>query len=201
MRTRFLRWGLLLFVFLIPFGTKKFLFDFPTPFRNFYTSEYTSAFLYGSDILLFFCLFLLFSSKPLSWWEERLGKFKAPLFFLALFLIFAALSLVSAGYFSFGIYSFGRLALGVLTALMVGAALKANIVRFKEMAVVFSLAAILQAAVGFLQFAFQKSVGLWFLGETVFGSGTPGIARVAVNGVNFARAYGTMPTRIFSRDF
>jgi O-antigen ligase len=193
MKAKFLRWGLLLFAFLIPFGTKKFLFDFPTPFRNVYTSEYTSAFLYGSDILFLVCLFLLFFSKPLCWWEERFKKFKVPLFFLALFLIFSALSLFSAGYFNFGVYSFGRLALGILSALMVGVALKSNIIRFREIAFVISLAAVFEAVVGFLQFILSKSVGLWFLGETIFGPGTPGIAKVLINGTEFVRAYGTMP--------
>jgi O-antigen ligase len=193
MKAKLSRWGLLLFVFLIPIGTKKFLFDFPTPFRNAYTSEYTSAFLYGSDILFLICFISLFFSRPLAWWEGQLKKFKVPLSFLALFLIFGALSLFSAGYFNFGVYSFGRLALGVLSALMVGAALKSGIIRFKEIACAISLAAVFESIIGFLQFILSKSVGLWFLGETVFGPGTPGIAKVFINGTEFARAYGTMP--------
>ncbi|TSA44723.1 hypothetical protein D4R51_03220 [bacterium] len=193
MRTKFLHWGLLLFVFLIPFGTKKFLFDFPTPFRNYYTSEYTSAFLYGSDILFLVCFSFLFFLKPLSWWGEHFKKFRAPLSSLGVFILISAISVLSADYPLFSIYSFGRLALGILSALMVGAALKSNIIRFREIAVAFSLAAVFQSIVGFLQFMLQKSVGLWFLGETVFVPGTPGIAGISVNGVNFARAYGTMP--------
>ncbi|MGC9610675.1 MAG: O-antigen ligase family protein [Minisyncoccia bacterium] len=172
---------------------KKFLFDFPTPFKNFYTSEYTSAFLYESDILFLLFFLLLFFSRPLSWWREKLSKFKMPLLFLALFLIFSAFSLIFAGYSFFGIYSFGRLALGILSALAIGAALRDNIVRFKEIAVVISVAAVLESVIGFLQFALQKSAGLWFLGETVFNSDTPGIARIVVNGLKLARAYGTMP--------
>ncbi len=197
MKAKFLRWGLLLFVFLIPFGTKKFLFDFPTPFQNYYTSEYASAFLYLSDILLLFCILLLFFSKSLSswrsWLKENFSKFRASHFFLALFLIFGAVSLFSAGYFNFGVYSFGRLTLGVLSALMVGVALKSRVIHFKEVACVISLAAVFESIVGFFQFVLQKSVGLRLLGETVFGPGTPGIAKVAIGGVNFARAYGTMP--------
>lgn len=193
MRTGFLRWGLFFFVFFIPFGTKKFLFNFPTPFRNYYTSEYTSAFLYGSDILLFLLLVLFVFLKPLSWWKEQFVRFKAPLSFLALFFVFAALSLVSADYTHFGIYSFTRLALGVFAAFLIAAALKSAIIRFKEIAVVISLAAVFQSVVGFLQFTLQKSVGLWFLGETIFTPGMPGIAEIFVNGANFARAYGTMP--------
>ena len=197
MKAKFLHWGLLLFVFLVPFGTKKFLFDFPTPFRNAYTSEYVSAFLYASDILFFICLLLLFFSKPLAQWrgwlKENFSKFGAPSFFLALFFVFGAISLFSAGYFNFGVYSFGRLALGILSALMVGVALKSRIIRFKEIACAISLAAVFEAIVGFLQFILQKSVGLRLLGETVFGPGTPGIAKVFINGTEFARAYGTMP--------
>ena len=195
--SRFTRWGLLLFAFLVPIGTKKFLFDFPTPFRNYYTSEYTSAFLYASDVIFLICFLLLIFSRPLSQWREWLNesfkKFRAPLFFLALFLILGAASLFSASYFNFGAYSFGRLALCVLSALMIGAVLKSGIVRFKEILAAISIAAVFESIIGFLQFVLGKSVGLWFLGETIFDSRTSGIAKVSVNGLNFVRAYGTMP--------
>ncbi len=193
MRDKFLRWGLLLFVFLIPFGTKKFLFDFPTPFRNFYTSEYSSAFLYAGDVLLLVLLVLFLFSKPLLLWRERFKDLKLPMVFLSVFLFVSLLSVAFAAYPSFSIYSFGRLLVAILSALMIGAALKSDILRFKGIAVALSLAAVFESVVGFFQFVLNKSVGLRFLGETIFGPETPGVARVAVNGIEFVRAYGTMP--------
>ena len=192
LRSNLIRWGTLLFLLALPLGTKKFLFSFGTPFSNSYTSEYDSAFLFGTDILLI-GLLLLSGRGFFAQLKEWFRQYKRPAVFLILFLVLSLFSVLLAGYGYFAVYSFGRLALGVLAALMIGAALKSDIIRFREVAAAISLAAVFEAVLGFLQFILQKSVGLWFLGETVFGPGTPGIARITVDGVGFARAYGTMP--------
>ena len=68
-----------------------------------------------------------------------------------------------------------------------------GVANLRDIAAVVAVSAVFQSVVGFLQFILGKSVGLWFLGETAFGPGTPGIAKVTINGLQFARAYGTMP--------
>lgn len=188
-----LRWSFFLFVFAIPLGTKKFLFDFPTPFSNWYVSEYTSAFLYGSDILLFIFLLFLFWEKPFACFKEWFRGHRKQVLFLSLFLIFVVLSLFSADYKPFAFYSFARLLLVAIMALAVGFVLREGMVKWKEIAVVLSLSAAVQALVGFLQFTFQKSLGLWFLGESVIAPWTKGVAKITVGGIDYIRVYGTMP--------
>ncbi len=44
-----------------------------------------------------------------------------------------------------------------------------------------------------LQFIFQKSLGLWFLGERAFDASTVGIAHIEIFGKQLLRPYGTFP--------
>ena len=92
---------LIFFLFFVPFGMKKFLFGFPAPFANFYTMEYTSAFLYASDILILALFLFLLFSKPFSWYREQFDRLKLPLVFLGIFIAFSALSIFSAAYPAF----------------------------------------------------------------------------------------------------
>ncbi|MEK7651212.1 MAG: O-antigen ligase family protein [Patescibacteria group bacterium] len=184
---------LIFFLFFVPFGMKKFLFGFPAPFANFYTMEYTSAFLYASDILILALFLFLLFSKPFSWYREQFDRLKLPLVFLGIFIAFSALSIFSAAYPAFSAYSFIRLIISILAAVSVLFVMVRGIANLRDITAVIALSAVFQSVVGFLQFILGKSVGLWFLGETAFGPGTPGIAKVTINGLQFARAYGTMP--------
>ncbi|MGC9602970.1 MAG: O-antigen ligase family protein [Minisyncoccia bacterium] len=191
-RADLMKWGTLLFLFALPLGTKKFLFTFPTPFSNFYTSEYNSAFLFGTDILIIALLFLAgrgFFVRLRIWFRQ----YKLPAIFLLLFLAISLLSVLSAGYGSFVVYSFIHMTLTVLAGLLVAFSLSEYTVSFRSALAAVSISAAFESIVGFLQFVLGKSVGLWFLGETVFDSGTPGIAKITVNGEQLVRAYGTMP--------
>lgn len=183
----------LLFLFFIPFGMKKFLFGFPSPFANFYTMEYTSAFLYASDVLILALFFFLLFSKPFSWYKEQFGRLKIVLIFLGIFVAFSAFSVLFAAYPAFSVYSFIRLVVSIFAGLSVFFAIARDIMNLKDVATVIAVSAVFQSVIGFLQFILGKSVGLWFLGETAFGPGTPGIAEITVNGEQFTRAYGTMP--------
>ncbi len=188
-----IRFIFLLFLFFIPFGAKKFLFGFSTPFANFYTLEYVSAFFYASDILILLLFSLLIFSKPFSWHKDRLGRLKLPLVFLGVFVAVSVLSVFSAAYPAFSIYSLVRLIISILAALSVFFVMTRGIANLRDIAAAIAVSAVFQSIVGFLQFISGKSMGLWFLGETAFGPGTPGIAKVTVNGEQFVRAYGTMP--------
>ncbi len=183
----------LLFLFFIPFGAKKFLFGFPAPFANFYTMEYISAFLYASDILILALFFFVLFPKPFSRYKEQFTWLKTPLVFLGVFVAFSALSVFSAAYPAFSAYSFFRLAISILAGFSVFFVMVRGVANLRDIAAVVAVSAVFQSVVGFLQFILGKSVGLWFLGETAFGPGTPGIAKVTINGLQFARAYGTMP--------
>ena len=50
-----------------------------------------------------------------------------------------------------------------------------------------------QSSLMLLQFAFQRSLGLWFLGERSFSADTPSIAHVYIFGKQLLRPYGTFP--------
>lgn len=58
---------------------------------------------------------------------------------------------------------------------------------------VISFSLIWQSLLILSQFALQKSVGLWIIGERSFTSQTPSIAHVSLFGQQFLRPYGTFP--------
>src|SRR3990167_5387999 len=50
-----------------------------------------------------------------------------------------------------------------------------------------------QSSLTLLQFALQRSLGFWFLGERSFSADTPSIAHVYIFGKQLLRPYGTFP--------
>jgi len=191
-RANLMKWGILLFLFALPLGTKKFLFSFTTPFSNFYTSEYNSAFLFGTDILLIALLFLA-GRGFFAWLRVWFRQHKLPAVFLTLFLVLSMISVLSADYPLFSVYSFIHLLLAIAAGFSIAFSFREGMVNLRSALTAFSISAVFESIVGFLQFILGKSVGLWFLGETIFDSGTPGIAKITADGLQFVRAYGTMP--------
>lgn len=191
-----LRWSFFVALFAIPFGTSKFLFSFETPFTNFYTSEYTSAFLFGTDILFlaFFVAAGIFylAARTRSNWLSFPPR--ATTICFGIFLLGAFASVWLADERAFAAYSFTRLLFAVGVGYAVWWVHARGHVVGRETAGVIAFSATVQAVIAFFQFAFQKSMGLRFLGETVaLGPATPGVAGIAVEGERFLRAYGTMP--------
>lgn len=191
-----LRWSFFAALFAIPFGTSKFLFSFETPFTNFYTSEYTSAFLFGTDLLFlalfgaagFFYLATNVRSDP----PPRLSR--ATTICFGIFLLGTLASVWLADERAFAAYSFVRLLFAAAVGYAVWWVHARGHVLWKETAGVIALSATVQAIIAFLQFVLQKSIGLRYLGETVaLGPATPGVAGIMVEGERFLRAYGTMP--------
>jgi O-antigen ligase len=190
---KLLKWSLFLLIFSIPFCVRKFLFAFPMPFGNEYTTEYASAFLYGSDILLFIFMFLFFMRVRLAEffeWVRGLGK---TILFLALFLCISALSLLLAVNHGYAVYSLLRLILVASMALAIGFLARKKLVSLRNILCTLAVSAVCESVFGILQFVWQKSIGLRLLGEMVSGPGAKGIGTVVVNGTEFIRAYGTMP--------
>lgn len=194
----------LAFIFSIPFGTKKFLFSFAAPFENFYTHEYAAAFLFGTDLLVFAVLFMFWfvawrsviNKSDLSYGTDKIGMWcrtNRAGCLLGAFLFLALLSIVFADYPAFAWYSFLRLALAVSAGYALAWAVRARVVAVRHLMSAFALSAVFQSLVAFFQFGFQKSAGLWWLGETtVLGPSTPGVASIAADGMRFLRAYGTL---------
>lgn len=197
-REQFLRWAFLALIFSIPLGTKKFLFSFATPFSNFYTSEYTAAFLYGSDLLLLFALVVLaFTLRRVPARLDRLDTSdRSPRagWFLAAFLLLTLFSMVFADYPAFGVYAFFRLFGAVVVGVFAWWMVRSGTATVRHIAGAFAASAVFQGVLAVLQFSKQGSVGLSWLGEAVaLGPATPGVATIIVEGLPFLRAYGTLP--------
>lgn len=56
-----------------------------------------------------------------------------------------------------------------------------------------SIGVLFSSLLAIAQVVFQKSIGLWILGERTFTAETPGIARFAYNSLFTLRAYATLP--------
>ncbi|MEK7512993.1 MAG: O-antigen ligase family protein [Patescibacteria group bacterium] len=178
----------LAFFFSLPFGTKKFLFSFPFSFSNVYIGEYTSAFLFGTDLLLIACVVLAFARYRAEL-LALLVRFWQPVLFVAL----AALSLFLASYPALGFYTLIRLALVVLAAFALAAFLRGGALSLRAVAATLATSSALQAVIGIGQFIRGKSVGLTLLGEPVIAEATKGVGHVVIGGGEFLRALGTMP--------
>ena len=176
----FFRWAALAALFFIPFGAKKFLYAFwGRP------AELSSAFFYLTDALVALALagFLMFPGKG------KADEHKAEKALFGAFLFFSAYSLLAAGNLPLGAYSLFRLMFAMLFGMMLAFALREKAVPLRDVYIALSASAGVQAVIGALQFLRGRGTGLRLLGEPVFDGG---VARVAVGGVEYLRAYGTM---------
>jgi len=182
-----------LFLFSIPFGTKKFVFSFTGG-----TSEFDAMFIFLPDVLFFFSFFFI-GTAFFQGYRKMVGEFfyflKEEKRIVVPILIFSLVSLLSlffsshptiSTYFSF------RLIFTVFQGLFLFFVLRKKIVSIIFFIYALVSAAVFQAIIGFLQFLSQKSVGVWFLGESVINEFSNNVARFPVFGVPLLRAYGTM---------
>ncbi|MBI2591760.1 MAG: O-antigen ligase family protein [Candidatus Brennerbacteria bacterium] len=174
-----------LFLISIPFGFRVLLYQFTPGFH-----EYESVFLYASDFLMFVFLAVFFWNQNSYSHILKNVRIRKSLVF---FLVLAAISVFSASYRILAFYNFVRLALLILTALAIGKLLQAGFLKLEKILAVIAGLAIFESLMGLAQFYYQKSLGLWFLGESVLGEGVKGIAKIDVEGGSFLRAYGTFP--------
>lgn len=168
-------------VFLIPIGTKKFVFSFPEAFRV--PISYGSFFLYGLDILL--VLFVALNLKRLRF--DRWAKWLAAFLAAALVSVFLSLSVGLA------LYAFFHLLIFSLFSLIVADMIAGGFLDLKRTFVALGASAAVQALIALVQFRDQGSIGLKILGESVLGPMTEGVARASTEFGNFLRVYGTMP--------
>lgn len=212
----FLQISFWLFLISIPFGFRVLLYQFTPGFH-----EYESIFLYGSDLFLLAFLFFFYFSDFNHWPFSRILKnlriVNRPSFFvswpesiaitlggarvdnklrivsLVAFLVFAGTSIFAATYWVLSLYNFIRLFLLVLFAFAVGKLLKEGFLKLEKILAVLGILTVVESLIAILQFYYQKSLGLWFLGESVLGEGIKSVAKIDVEGGHFLRAYGTFP--------
>lgn len=186
--TRLLRFLALVFLFSLPFGTAKFLFSFPFPFSNVYTGEYTSAFLWGTDILL--CALI---AGVLLLFPRRFGALLCEWWPVPVFLALALLSLIGAAYGGLGAYLTARLVLVAAGAFALGTLVREGVLGFRAVAITFTASAVVQSLIGIYQTATDGDAGLHLLGEAIITPVTKGVGRVVLGDGELLRAMGTLP--------
>ncbi len=183
---RALRYAVFLFVFALPFGTKKFITAL-IPQMYEYVREFSSLLLYATDIvaLLLIVFALIYGGRRFA---------RTP--FVKWFCVFGALLITSLFFalnFAYSAYVAASIILALLVACAIAFVVSDGVASAREIFKALAASATLQALIAILQFYYQKSVGLWILGESVITATTQGVARVNMGGVNFLRAYGTLP--------
>ena len=182
-----------LFLFSLPLGTKKFIFSFTGG-----TSEFETIFIFLSDILFFSAVFFIstaFFGGYRNIIKEFLGFLKKEKKVFISLLVFSLISLFSlffSSHVSTSTYFLFRLLFTIFQCTFLFFILREKIISVTIVVYALISAAVFQAILGFLQFFSQKSVGVWFLGESVINEFSTNIARFPVFGVPLLRAYGTM---------
>lgn len=179
---------------LIPFSIRH-VFDSSWNFQTGAYSDFTSLSLYISDIVLialllcFMCNYISSSkwlrfstmSLPLKIW---LGLASATVIWLILELFLQSRETLSLQtYFSVRIF------LLIAFALIVS---RFQVSR-EKLAWAFVILGGIQGLIATFQFYWQKSLGLYILGESHLSPETLGVAKIVSHGTKLIRAYGTFP--------
>jgi len=173
-----------LFVFAIPFEKRLIIFQWQKPFH-----EWTSGFIYGTDVLIF-ALLILWAVRI---WKKDKIKFnlKGPNLWLALFFVVAGLSVFNSKIVGLSVYQL--LKLTEFVALYFYLKNNWEMFGFQKILTVFIASGLFQAIVGFMQFLKQTGLGLRLLGESPLTVDGYGVAVFIVNCQKYLRAYGTTP--------
>jgi len=182
------KWLFYLLIFSLPLQARTILHSFRPQFN-----EWTSVFLYGTDILIFSILFLWLIRKirEKGWkiagfqniWVE-VGLF--------LFLLVSGASLVLSSNFWLSFYSWAKLLEFGLLFLYV----KYNFGRMFSLErfwQIFVASAAVQSAIAIYQFFAQKNLGLKIFAESPIAPEILGVAKIVVEGKKIVRAYGLVP--------
>ncbi len=177
-RNRFSDWWLFLFLLFLPVQLgRHFFFDFS--YLNGVRVDYLAPTLYLTDIL---ALFLLLTNFRVAF---NFIKQKAVVLVSAILLInvlFSQSPLIS-------VYQFFK----IIELLIVFAVFSKTAIANRLMLAAFTLGALAETTLTIQQFISKHSIqGIYyFLGERYFTLSTPGIAKAAINGVEFLRPYGS----------
>ncbi|MBI2035242.1 MAG: O-antigen ligase family protein [Candidatus Liptonbacteria bacterium] len=207
----------LFYIFLasLPFGYRTTLYQFTAGF-----DEYEGVFLYASDVLMVALLVAVWwryytqiakhtprwsfgevgKSQTVSSWKSELPniarrflEFGLLKIWLLLFLFFSSLSIFWAPIPLLALYNLGRLLLLALLCLAVSKLITYRLINLQTIFGFLATLAVFESLIGFFQFLFQQSLGLWFLGESILGPWVIGTAKFFIEGGSLVRAYGTFP--------
>jgi len=156
-------------------------------------NEWTNAYFYGTDILIFLILFLWLARK-IKEKKWRTINFEAVWIEVGifLFLLVSGVSLLLSDNFWLSFYSWAKLLEFGLLFLYV----KYNFFKqfnLKAFLGIFIASAIFQSAIAIWQFFAQKSLGLKIFAESPIAPDILGVAKIIVGGKKIVRAYGLVP--------
>lgn len=175
-----------LFVFIAPFQTRVILKIWSVnPAVGF--NEWTSAFLYGTDILIL--LLIVLGAKRILY---RIKKLTPADFFLLAFILASAFSVFGAENKTLALYRLVKIMEFALLYYYASASLDV-VFEFTGAVKAIMFSGIFQSIIAVLQSLLQKSLGLKLLGESFLRTNLNAVAVVPAGGVKFLRAYGTMP--------
>lgn len=181
---------LIIFVFCIPFQ-KRIEFIHPDTFRFGTFIDYTTVLFYIVDTILIAALLLFIFGKLLK--KQNPVKILSSRYaiFLLVFILLLLPSLV---------VDHSPVALSFLAQLVVASLFSYFVYHFSQdrSKVMFFLYAlflsgIFQSLIAISQFITQKSLDIWFLGESPYTVSSLNVAKIFVNDTIFVRAYGTFP--------
>lgn len=199
-----------LFIFSIPFQTRVILYQWSLLTSGGF-NEWSSAYLYFTDILLALIFILWF-------WRSRTKRFLADFklkigdwlknysFWLIVFAIISFISIAVADNFWLGFYQWIKL----LEFIVLFFYLKFNIdindsddsvesvskkikIKFRQLVYVFLASGLVQSCIAVFQYTKQSGLGLKYLAESPINLITTGVAKIDVDGTKIMRAYGTFP--------
>ncbi|TSC91912.1 MAG: hypothetical protein CEN90_27 [Parcubacteria group bacterium Licking1014_17] len=170
------------FFVALPFQVRLILFSYTKPFN-----EWTSGFLYLSDLLLVGLLGIWFWE---CFKEKRIPKFYIHDLFLLGFVALAALSIFEAGALPIAAFRFIKLAEMAVFYIYV----RDNLSHFAESAPKFIIASgVIQGVIAIAQYFAQSAIGLGWLGESPIKPGAYGVASFYIGAKVFLRSYGMTP--------
>lgn len=178
-----------IFLFILPFQLRYIFVSIfpPEPVsvikitREF--NEWTSIFVYFSDIIFVFILFLWL----LRCYRDRSRAISD--YWPVIFLVCATLSFYQADNLSIALFRFLKLSEAVLLFYYARDFIKEF--GLKNIIKPICTALIIQGLISFLQIILQHNIGLWFLGEGNFYPGLRSVAAFRIGEGLFLRAYGT----------
>ena len=173
---------LIFFIFSIPFQTRLIIAGWHSIFN-----EWTSGFVFGTDILIMVLLLL---------WLFRSGRpFYSFRWYDVLLAIFALISAVSVFVAINSPVAWYRLLLLVqcIALFMYVRGAIGKIVTLPALAWALVASAVFQAVVGITQYFLTHSIGLNILGESYLNLSISRVAVFIADGVKYLRAYGTTP--------
>ncbi len=182
--SRATQWLLLLIIITIPFSIRH-VFDSSWNFQTGAYSDFTSLSIYITDILIVILVSIRLITTP--WLSiPRLWKYAA-LFSVSWLVL--ELAIQDRSFMPLQLYFSLRIAILIVFALVVS---QIRVSR-EKISLAFVILGGIQSLIGIVQFVSQKSIGLYYLGESHLSPETLGVAKIVSHGTKYIRAYGTFP--------